>query len=174
MAVRSTQCVAHSERSINSLLSRLRPPHVSGRSNTRPAREDQPRQVLRGKAPSQRPGQAGENSGRGKYSSRRRGSSRHPRFAVQPGSQATPGLRKGGRPWPVSDLHLPLRDHSIHLVAHRAALRWSKQPPLLRAAFPSQPRPLRGQLPTLQASGAQRPPHFRRAWMTSHVPVQRD
>lgn len=173
MAVRSTQCAAHSERSRNSLLSRLRPPHVSSRSNTRPAREDQPRQMLWGKAPSWRPGQAGENSGGGKYSSRRRGS-RHPRFAVQPGSRATPGLRKGGRPWPVSDLHIPLRDHSIHLVAHRAALRWSKQPPLPRAAFPSQPRPLRGQLPTLQASGARRPPHFRRAWMASRVPVLGD
>lgn len=67
----------------------------------------------------------------------------------------------------MSDLHLPLRDHSIHLVSHRAVLRWSKQPPLPRAALPAQHRPLRCQLPALQASGAQRPPHFRRALMAS-------
>lgn len=90
------------------------------------------------------------------------------------GNAGTKGGREGGRPWPVSDLHLPLRDHSIHLVSHRAAFRGSKQPPPPRAALPSQPRPLRGQLPTLRASGARRPPRFRRALMASRVSVQGD
>lgn len=76
------------------------------------------------------PGRSGENSERRNRSSGRRGS-RHPRFPVRRGAKATPGRREEGRPWPVSDLHLPLGDHGIHLVSHRAALRWSKQP-LLR------------------------------------------
>lgn len=96
----------------------------------------------------------------------------HPRFAVRRGAKATPAkLRKGGRPRPVSDLHLPLGDHGIHLVSHRAALSWSKDPPLVAVAWPTQSRPFGGQLPFLSASGARPTLHFRRFTVTSRASV---
>lgn len=89
-----------------------------------------------------------------------------PRFAFQLGSKATPGLKKGGRPQLVSDLHLPLGNHGIHLVSHRAALGVSKQPTPPPTALPTEPRPLDCKLPSLSASGAQLISHFRRALVT--------
>jgi hypothetical protein len=56
----------------------------------------------------------------------------------------------------VSDLHLPLRDHGIHLVSHRAALGVWKQAPVRTTALSTGPRPLLSQLPFLSASGARR------------------
>lgn len=112
-----------------------------------------------------------ENSDRGNTFKREAGSGtagpRASAFSGAPGRRRDSG-REGG---PGQSLTFISRSGIIVSISSPIAppLCWSKQPPLPPAALPSQPRPLRGQLPSLTARCAPQTPHFRRALVTSPV-----